>query len=163
MAAGKVVQIIGPVVDVEFPPESLPSLMNALEVRKDGGRVILEVEQHLGNNWVRCVAMDSTDGLRRGTEAVDTGAPITVPVGPATLGRLFNVVGEPLDNLGPVDTAAKYPIHRPAPSFEEQQTEAEVFETGVKVLDLVATFTKGGKVGVYGGAGTGKTVIIQEL
>jgi len=162
-AIGKVVQIIGPVVDVEFPPESLPRLLNALEIQRDGGRIVLEVEQHLGNNWVRCVAMDSTDGLQRGTAAVDTGAPISVPVGPATLGRLFNVVGEPLDNLGPVQSATTYPIHRPPPSFEEQQTKAEPFETGVKVLDLVGTFTKGGKVGVYGGAGTGKTVIIQEL
>jgi len=151
------------VVDVEFPPESLPRLLNALEVQRDGGRIVLEVEQHLGNNWVRCVAMDSTDGLQRGATALDTGAPISVPVGPATLGRLFNVVGEPLDNLGPVQSAKTYPIHRPPPSFEEQQTKAEPFETGVKVLDLVATFTKGGKVGVYGGAGTGKTIIIQEL
>ena len=150
-------------VDVEFPPESLPRLLNALEVQRDGGRIVLEVEQHLGNNWVRCVAMDSTDGLQRGATALDTGAPISVPVGPATLGRLFNVVGEPLDNLGPVQSAKTYPIHRPPPSFEEQQTKAEPFETGVKVLDLVATFTKGGKVGVYGGAGTGKTIIIQEL
>ena len=162
-AVGKIVQIIGPVVDVEFPPESLPKLLNALEVRKNGSRLVLEVEQHLGNNWVRCVAMDSTDGLRRGTEVVDTGGPISVPVGPATLGRIFNVVGEPLDNLGMVERTKTYPIHRPPPSFEDQQTTPAVFETGIKVLDLVSTFTKGGKVGVYGGAGTGKTVIIMEM
>ena len=161
--AGKIVQIIGPVVDVEFPPNALPSLLNALVVEDGDRRIVLEVEQHLGNNWVRSVAMDSTDGLRRGLSATDTGAPISVPVGPSTLGRLFNVLGEPLDNLGPIDAVASYPIHRPAPAFDEQQTTAEMFETGLKVLDLIAPFTKGGKVGVYGGAGTGKTVIIQEL
>ncbi|MBI2939264.1 MAG: F0F1 ATP synthase subunit beta, partial [Chloroflexi bacterium] len=162
-AVGKVVQIIGPVVDLEFPPKQLPSLLNAVDVQKDGGRLVVEVEQHLGNNWVRCVAMDSTDGLRRGASAVDTGAPIAVPVGPETLGRLFNVLGEPIDNRGAVETEQRYPIHRPAPSFEEQRTETEVLETGVKVLDLVATFTKGGKIGLYGGAGTGKTIILQEM
>ena len=161
----RVVQVIGPVVDVEFPPDAAAaSAQRARDHRGRGQRIVLEVEQHLGNNWVRCVAMDSTDGLRRGAAAVDTGAPITVPVGPATLGRLFNVLGEPLDNVGPVDDrASDLPIHRPAPAFDEQQTEAEVFETGIKVIDLIATFTKGGKVGVYGGAGVGKTVIIQEL
>ncbi len=163
MATGKVVQVIGPVVDVEFPPDQLPKLFNAVEIAQNGSRLVLEVEQHLGNNWVRCVAMDSTDGIRRGTEATDTGEAITVPVGPNTLGRLFNVLGEPIDGRGQVESEMKYPIHRPAPDFTEQQTRPEVLETGLKVIDLVATFTKGGKIGAYGGAGVGKTVIIQEL
>ena len=163
MAAGKVVQVIGPVIDVEFPPDSLPRLLNALEINTDGRRLVLEVEQHLGDSWVRCVAMDASEGLRRGAVAVDTGAPISVPVGPQALGRLFNVLGEPIDNAGPVETTQRFPIHRPAPTYAEQQTEAAVFETGLKVIDLVAPFTRGGKVGVYGGAGVGKTVIIQEL
>ncbi|MBI2861414.1 MAG: F0F1 ATP synthase subunit beta, partial [Chloroflexi bacterium] len=163
MAVGKVVQIIGPVIDVEFGHEGLPQLYNALEIRHDGGKLVVEVAQHIGNNWVRCVAMSSTDGLARGAEAMDTGAPISVPVGPATLGRLFNVLGEPIDGLGPVETEQRYPIHREAPSFEEQETKLQVLETGLKVVDLVAPVTKGGKVGMYGGAGVGKTVIIQEL
>ncbi len=163
MATGKVVQVIGPVVDVEFPPDQLPKLFNAVEIAQNGSRLVLEVEQHLGNNWVRCVAMDSTDGIRRGTETTDTGEAITVPVGPNTLGRLFNVLGEPIDGRGQVESEMKYPIHRPAPDFTEQQTRPEVLETGLKVIDLVATFTKGGKIGAYGGAGVGKTVIIQEL
>ncbi len=163
MATGKVVQVIGPVVDVEFPPDQLPKLFNAVEIAQNGSRLVLEVEQHLGDNWVRCVAMDSTDGIRRGTEATDTGGAITVPVGPNTLGRLFNVLGEPIDGRGQVESEMKYPIHRPAPDFTEQQTRPEVLETGLKVIDLVATFTKGGKIGAYGGAGVGKTVIIQEL
>ena len=163
MATGKVVQVIGPVVDVEFPPDQLPKLFNAVEIAQNGSRLVLEVEQHLGDNWVRCVAMDSTDGIRRGTEATDTGEAITVPVGPNTLGRLFNVLGEPIDGRGQVESEMKYPIHRPAPDFTEQQTRPEVLETGLKVIDLVATFTKGGKIGAYGGAGVGKTVIIQEL
>ena len=160
---GKVVQIMGPVVDVEFPPDELPEIYSALEVLNDGDRLVVEVQQHLGENWVRCVAMDTTDGLRRGLVAVDTGVGITVPVGPATQGRIFNVLGEPIDELGPVETEVRYPIHRPAPTFEEQATEAEVFETGLKVIDLVAPFTRGGKTGVFGGAGVGKTVIIMEL
>jgi F-type H+/Na+-transporting ATPase subunit beta len=161
---GKVVQVIGAVVDVEFPPEQLPALLNAVVVtRADGGTLVLEVEQHLGNNWVRCVAMDSTDGLGRGALAVDTGGPISVPVGEATLGRLFNVLGNAIDNVGEVKTEKRSPIHRAPPSFVEQSTEVEVFETGVKVIDLIATFTKGGKVGLFGGAGVGKTVTIQEL
>jgi F-type H+-transporting ATPase subunit beta len=160
---GKVVQVIGPVVDVEFPAGRLPGLLNALVVDKENGPVVIEVEQHLGNNWVRCVAMDSTEGIRRGSDVSDTGAPIEVPVGPPTLGRMFNVLGQPIDGLGPVETETKFPIHRPAPAFDEQVTEAQVFETGIKVIDLVATFTRGGKIGIYGGAGTGKTVIIQEL
>jgi F-type H+-transporting ATPase subunit beta len=165
MAVGKIVQIQGVVVDVEFPAEGLPEIYNALEVHIEGSEkpLICEVQQHLGNDWVRAVAMSTTDGLRRGADAVDTGQPIMVPVGPATLGRIFNVVGEPVDNAGPVDTDIEYPIHRPAPSFEEQSTTISVFETGVKVIDLIAPFTQGGKTGVFGGAGTGKTVIIMEL
>src|SRR5262245_39990509 len=161
---GKVVQVIGAVVDVEFPPERLPALLSALEVTKaDGGKLVLEVQQHLGNNWVRCVAMDSTDGLGRGALVADTGGPIAVPVGEATLGRLFNVLGDAIDNVGEVKTDLRSPIHRQPPSFIDQATEVEVFETGVKVIDLIATFTKGGKVGLFGGAGVGKTVTIQEL
>jgi len=165
MAVGKIVQIQGVVVDVEFPAEGLPEIYNALEVKMEGSDkpLICEVQQHLGNDWVRAVAMSTTDGLRRGADAVDTGQPISVPVGPATLGRIFNVLGEPVDNAGPVDTDIEYPIHRPAPSFEEQSTTISVFETGVKVIDLIAPFTQGGKTGVFGGAGTGKTVIIMEL
>jgi F-type H+/Na+-transporting ATPase subunit beta len=163
MAQGKVVQVIGPVVDVEFPPEQLPNLYNAVEIIKDSETITVEVAQHLGNNWVRCVAMGPTDGVRRGAEANDTGSPIMVPVGPHTLGRLFNMLGQPLDNLGPVPSAMRYPIHRPAPAFQDQQTKAEVLDTGIKVIDLIAPVTRGGKVGMYGGAGVGKTVIIQEL
>ena len=164
-ATGRVVQVLGGVVDVEFPAESLPAIYDAIEVDRGEGQspLILEVEKHLGNNWVRTVAMDATDGLQRGRSARATGAPISVPVGPETLGRIFNVLGEPVDGLGPVDASLKYPIHRPAPSFAEQSTRVEVFETGVKVLDLIAPFTKGGKTGIFGGAGTGKTVIIMEL
>lgn len=160
---GRIVQVMGPVVDVEFPPEQLPEIYNGLEIPRDGGRLVVEVQNHLGNDWVRTVAMDSTDGLRRGMEVIDTGAPITMPVGPNTLGRIFNVLGEPIDHLGPVEATDFYPIHRPAPPFEEQVTEPEFFETGIKVIDLVAPFTKGGKTGVFGGAGVGKTVIIMEL
>ncbi len=163
MATGKVVQIFGPVVDVEFEPEQLPAIYNALETRIDGRRLVLEVQQHMGNNWVRTVAMSSTDGLKRDSEVTDTGSPITVPVGDQTLGRIFNVLGEPIDEQGPVETKLRYSIHRPAPSFEEQETTPRVFETGMKVIDLIAPFMKGGKVGVFGGAGVGKTVIIQEL
>jgi F-type H+/Na+-transporting ATPase subunit beta len=160
---GRVVQIMGPVVDIEFPSGTLPEIYDAVEIPRDGGRLIAEVQQHLGNDWVRCVAMDATDGLRRGMEAISTGAPITVPVGPATLGRIFNVIGEPIDNAGPVEAQEYLPIHRPAPSFEEQVTRPEFLETGLKVIDLIAPFTRGGKTGVFGGAGVGKTVIIQEL
>jgi F-type H+-transporting ATPase subunit beta len=163
-ATGKIVQVIGPVVDVEFPPERLPDLLNALIVtRPDGTQMTIEVAQHLGNNWVRCVAMDTTDGLSRGALAADTGAPISVPVGEATLGRLFNVLGQAIDNVGDVNAATTSPIHRAPPSFTEQSVQAEVFETGIKVIDLIATFTRGGKVGLFGGAGVGKTVTIQEL
>jgi len=163
MAEGKVVQVIGTVVDIEFPPEELPPIYNAVEVEMDGGKLIAEVEQHLGNNWVRCLAMGSTDGLKRGARAVDTGQPIAIPVGPATLGRLFNVLGEPIDELGPVDAQERWPIHRPPPKLEEQETTPQVLETGLKVIDLICPFTRGGKVGAYGGAGVGKTVIIMEL
>jgi F-type H+-transporting ATPase subunit beta len=161
---GKLVQIIGTVVDVEFPAEELPEIYNAIEIEAgDGNKLLAEVQQHLGNNWVRCLTMDTTDGLRRGAECTDTGAPIAVPVGRACLGRLFNVLGQPLDGLGEVKADEHWPIHRPPPTFEERETEPLVLETGLKVLDLVSPFTKGGKVGAYGGAGVGKTVIIMEL
>ena len=163
MAKGKVVQIIGTVVDVEFPPEELPAIYNAVEIEMAGGKVVGEVQQHLGNNWVRCLAMGSTDGLGRGAEAVDTGQPISVPVGPPTLGRLFNILGEAIDNLGDVETKERRPIHRPPPSFEEQSTTTQILETGMKVIDLITPFTKGGKIGAYGGAGVGKTLVILEL
>ena len=163
MANGKVVQVIGTVVDVEFPPDELPALFNALEMDNVGEKLVLEVEQHVGNNRVRCLALGTTEGLARGTDVSDTGGPVQVPVGPETLGRLFNVLGESLDNLGPVETPARWPIHRPPPSFEEQVTASELLETGIKVFDLVTPFVKGGKIGAYGGAGVGKTVIIQEL
>jgi F-type H+-transporting ATPase subunit beta len=162
-AIGKVSQVIGTVVDVEFPAEQLPDIYEAITIEMGEKNLIAEVQQHLGNNWVRCLAMDTTDGLARGAKAVSTGSPITIPVGEATLGRLFNVLGEGIDNLGEVKTDERWPIHRPAPTLEERETSPQVLETGVKVLDLVSPFTKGGKVGAYGGAGTGKTVIIQEL
>jgi len=163
MAKGKVVQIIGTVVDVEFPPDELPTLFNAVEITTDGGKILLEVQEHIGNNWVRCLSLAPTDGLARGAEAVDTGEPITVPVGRGTLGRLFDVRGEAIDNLGAVEAADKWPIHRSPPSFQEQETVPHLLETGLKVIDLVTPFTKGGKIGAYGGAGVGKTVIIMEL
>ncbi len=168
-SVGQIVQITGAVVDVAFPPGELPEIYNALEVIRDGDgtgtreTLVLEVQQHLGNEWLRCVAMDSTEGLKRGMKVVDTGGPITVPVGECTLGRIFNVLGRPIDNKGPVEAKEYRPIHQPAPPFEEQVTHVEVFETGLKVIDLVAPFTKGGKTGVFGGAGVGKTVIIMEL
>jgi len=163
-ANGRVVQILGGVVDVEFPAEGLPEVYHAIEIPREGELpLILEVQKHLGNNWVRCVAMDSTDGLQRGVPAIATGAPIRVPVGPATLGRIFNVLGRPVDGLGEVETDQFYPIHRPAPQFVEQSTRVEVFETGIKVIDLIAPFTRGGKTGIFGGAGVGKTIIITEL
>ena len=175
-ATGEVAQVIGVVVDVLFPPERLPEIYNAIEIEmtpqgereqesgpRESTKLICEVQQHLGQDMVRAVAMGSTDGLRRGLNAVDTGAPISVPVGPSTLGRVFNVLGEPIDNKGQVATAERSSIHRPAPSFEEQSTQIEMLETGIKVIDLIAPFTKGGKTGVFGGAGVGKTVIIQEL
>ncbi|HET6465730.1 MAG TPA: F0F1 ATP synthase subunit beta [Nitrospiria bacterium] len=168
---GTVIQVIGPVVDVEFPPGKLPNLLNALRIEQEEDqkagtpkiRLTLEVAQHLGENRVRGVAMSTTDGLVRGMPVKDTGAPISVPVGRETLGRLLNVLGEPVDEKGPIKTKKTYPIHRPAPSLEEQETKTEVLETGIKVLDLLEPYSKGGKVGLFGGAGVGKTVIILEL
>ena len=185
MATGRVIQITGPVVDVEFPPGELPELYNALEIFRPtedsedgdgngssglgggagpgGERLVVEVQQHLGNNWVRTVAMSTTDGLARGAEVVDTGAAISVPVGAPTLGRVFNVLGDAIDGGPQVQVDKTLPIHRLPPSFAEMETEATVFETGIKVIDLISPFRRGGKVGVFGGAGVGKTVIIQEL
>ena len=163
-ANGRVVQILGGVVDVEFPNGDVPDLFEAITVDREGKEpLVLEVQKHLGGSWVRTVAMDSTDGLQRGLPAQSTGAPITVPVGPTTLGRIFNVLGNVIDKKGDIQATTKYPIHRSAPAFEEQSTRVEIFETGVKVIDLIAPFTKGGKTGIFGGAGTGKTVIIMEL
>jgi F-type H+-transporting ATPase subunit beta len=171
MNTGKVVQVIGPVVDAEFEPGKLPAIFNALSVQgeyESGGKkskldLTLEVQQHLGDNTVRAVAMSSTDGLTRGMEAKDTGAPISVPVGRATLGRILNVLGKPVDQMGEVQAEKSYPIHRPAPSFEALSTKAQILETGIKVIDLLAPYAKGGKIGLFGGAGVGKTVIIMEL
>ncbi len=165
MNVGKVVQVIGPTVDVAFEPEQLPKLLNAIKVedKERGIRLTIEAALHVGDNIVRCVAMSSTDGLVRGMPAVDTGAPVSVPVGEACLGRIFNLLGEPIDGKGPVKAEKSYPIHRPAPSFEEQETSIQIFETGIKVVDLLAPYQKGGKVGLFGGAGVGKTVILQEL
>ncbi|MHB8377118.1 MAG: F0F1 ATP synthase subunit beta [Dehalococcoidia bacterium] len=163
MADGTVAQVIGTVVDVEFPSDSLPALYNALEITMDSGTITAEVEQHLGNNWVRALAMEPTEGLRRGAAVRDTGRPITVPVGPGTLGRLFNVLGKPLDKRGDVADDHMASIHRKAPSFEEQETQVQVLETGIKVVDLIAPLVRGGKVGLFGGAGVGKTVLIKEL
>ena len=163
MAKGKVAQVIGTVVDIEFPPDELPALYNAVDIPREGEKIVMEVQQHVGNNWVRCLAMSPTDGLERGAEAIDTGAPLAVPVGRATLGRLFNMLGEPLDGLGKVDADEHWPVHRPPPSLQEQETSIQMLETGLKVIDLVTPFTRGGKVGAFGGAGVGKTIIIQEL
>jgi len=170
MNVGHVVQVIGVVVDIRFPPGQVPDIYNAIKIKSDKedmfGRKIdltLEVAQHLGNNTVRTVAMSSTDGLVRGMEAIDTGAPITVPVGRATLGRLVDVLGEPIDGLGAIESDTKYPIHRPAPPLTEQSTREEQLETGIKVIDLLVPFLKGGKIGLFGGAGVGKTVVVMEL
>ncbi|PKB67404.1 MAG: F0F1 ATP synthase subunit beta [SAR202 cluster bacterium Io17-Chloro-G4] len=163
MATGKVVQIIGTVVDVEFEPDQLPKLFDALSVERDGEKLVLEVQQHVGNNWVRCLALGTTDGLARGVDVEDTGDKVLVPVGQETLGRLFDVTGTPLDNLGPVEAGEFWPIHRDAPAFDDQNPTVEILETGIKVFDLITPFMKGGKIGAYGGAGVGKTVIIQEL
>lgn len=160
--AGHVTQVVGPVVDVHFPGD-LPAILNALHVERDDGRLVLEVAQHLGEHSVRTVAMGATEGLVRGMQAVDSGQPIQVPVGPATLGRIVNVVGEPVDEGGPLKTAETYPIHRPAPEFVDQSTETEIMVTGIKVVDLLAPYAKGGKIGLFGGAGVGKTVLIMEL
>ncbi|MBE9521632.1 MAG: F0F1 ATP synthase subunit beta [Proteobacteria bacterium] len=163
MAKGTVVQVIGTVIDMEFPPGELPAINNGIVISQDGTQIIVEAQQHIGNNWVRGVALTATEGLQRGAEAVDMGTPITVPVGKETLGRLFNVFGEPLDNLGEVKTDLRYPIHRAPPPLEEQETTPQMLETGLKIMDLVTPFTRGGKVGAYGGAGVGKTVVITEL
>ena len=163
MATGKVTQVIGTVVDVEFPADGMPGIYNALETSIAGERLVLEVEQHIGNNWVRCLALGATEGLVRGVDAVDTGNAVSVPVGDPTLGRLFNALGETLDGLEEVESDDIWPIHRKPPTFEDQATQVEILETGIKVMDLITPFTKGGKVGAYGGAGVGKTVIIQEL
>ncbi len=161
---GQVVQVQGGVVDVEFTDGQLPELFEAIEIEREGETpLVLEVQKHLGDNWVRTVSMDTTDGLRRGVDAVATGAPIMVPVGMSTLGRIFNVLGQPVDGMDEVEADAYYPIHRQAPSFAEQATSVEIFETGIKVIDLIAPFTKGGKTGIFGGAGVGKTVVITEL
>ncbi|NLB42518.1 MAG: F0F1 ATP synthase subunit beta [Clostridiales bacterium] len=160
---GFITQVIGPVIDVRFEFGNLPNLYNAITIDNHGKKLVVEVAQLLGDNIVRCIAMDSTDGLRRGDQAVDTGSPITIPVGEATLGRMVNVLGEPIDGKPPIKGQKEYPIHRPAPSFEEQQTQPEILETGIKVVDLIAPYTKGGKIGLFGGAGVGKTVLIQEL
>ncbi len=165
LTKGTIVQVLGAVVDVEFPPDKLPEIYNALTTRPSGATedLVLEVEQLLGNNWVRCVAMGPTDGLQRGTPAFDSGSPISVPVGAKTLGRIFNVLGQAIDNKGQVTDSPRLPIHRAAPTLEEQTSNIEVFETGMKVIDLICPFMKGGKIGAFGGAGVGKTVIIQEL
>jgi F-type H+/Na+-transporting ATPase subunit beta len=163
-ATGRVIQITGPVVDIQFPAGKLPAILNAVEILREGGEpLVCEVQQHLGNNWVRSVAMTTTDGLARGVPVRDTGAAITVPVGEVTLGRVFDVLGKPIDGKGPVTADTMLPIHRDPPSFDDQTTEVEVFETGLKIIDLICPFKKGGKVGIFGGAGVGKTVIIQEL
>ncbi len=163
MAKGRVAQVIGTVVDVEFPPDELPALNNAVEISLGDRKVVLETQHHIGNNWARCLALSPTDGIARGAEAIDTGASISVPVGRETLGRLFNIEGQPLDNLGPVNAKEHWPIHRLPPPFTEQEPSTEMLETGIKVMDLITPFTKGGKIGAYGGAGVGKTVIIMEL
>ncbi|MBP1564204.1 MAG: F0F1 ATP synthase subunit beta [Oscillospiraceae bacterium] len=160
---GKIVQVIGAVVDISFPKESLPRLLNAIEIDNNGVKLTVEVAQHIGDDVVRCIAMSTTDGLVRGMPAVDTGTPIKVPVGRETLGRIFNLLGEPVDEKPAPETQEKWPIHREAPSYEEQTAASEVLETGIKVIDLIAPYLKGGKIGLFGGAGVGKTVLIQEL
>ncbi len=163
MNKGKIHQIIGPVIDIKFKEDEMPELMNAVEIMLDGRRIVTEVAQHMGDDVARCVALSSTDGLQRGMEATDTGAPITISVGKEVLGRMFNVLGEPIDDKPAIETKMKASIHRAAPSFEEQDTSSQIFETGIKVIDLIAPYTRGGKVGLFGGAGVGKTVLIQEL
>ncbi|PYP54831.1 MAG: F0F1 ATP synthase subunit beta [Gemmatimonadetes bacterium] len=163
-SVGKIVQVIGPVIDVEFEPEQLPELYNAVTVKLDSGQLVAEVEQHIGRNQVRAVAMSSTDGIVRGMDVVDTGHPITVPVGKPALGRILNVIGEPVDEGPPIPKdAERWPIHRGTPAFVDLEPKTQVFETGIKVIDLIAPFVKGGKIGLFGGAGVGKTVVIQEL
>ncbi len=167
MNQGMIVQVIGPVVDIDFSDGHLPAILNAVRIPRPGANgesdLVVEVQQHLGDNRVRTVAMDSTDSLQRGMAAIDTGGPISVPVGPGVLGRLINVTGEAIDGLGPIEAEKRYPIHRPAPEFQDLSTKKEIFETGIKVIDLLEPYSKGGKTGLFGGAGVGKTVIIQEL
>ena len=160
---GKVVQVIGPVIDIKFDSDSLPNLYNGININMGEHILVAEVEQHVGDDIVRAIAMEATEGLKRGMEAIDTGKPISVPVGDEVLGRLFNVLGNPIDNAGEINAKESYPIHRPAPSFKDQSVEPEMFETGIKVIDLLAPYQKGGKIGLFGGAGVGKTVLIQEL
>ncbi|PAB58289.1 F0F1 ATP synthase subunit beta [Anaeromicrobium sediminis] len=160
---GKVIQIIGPVLDIKFESDNLPELLNAIEIDLNGKKIVAEVAQHVGDDTVRCISMSSTDGLTRGVDAINTGAPISVPVGQKTLGRLFNVLGEAIDEKGDVGSEEKFPIHREAPPFDEQDTSSQLFETGIKVVDLLAPYVKGGKIGLFGGAGVGKTVLIMEL
>ena len=160
---GTVIQVQGPVLDIRFPDDQLPQLLSAIEIPLGERVIVAEVAQHIGDNVVRCVAMSSTDGLQRGVEATDTGAPISVPVGDSCLGRVFNLLGQPIDNKPPVEGDDRWPIHRPAPSYEEQQPATEILETGIKVIDLICPYAKGGKIGLFGGAGVGKTVLIQEL
>ncbi len=160
---GRVVQVIGPVLDIRFESGRLPDLLNAIEIDNDGTKITAEVAQHIGDNVVRCIAMNSTDGLRRGVTAVDMGGPISVPVGEETLGRMFNLLGDPIDNKPAPENVQRWPIHRPAPAYDEQQGATEILETGIKVVDLIAPYAKGGKIGLFGGAGVGKTVLIMEL
>ncbi len=164
-ATGKIVQVIGPVIDIRFDPEHLPSIKNAIQIdnKEEHQLMVAEVAQHIGDDTVRCIAMSSTDGLVRGMDCTDTGAPIQVPVGDEVLGRMFNVLGEPIDGLGPVNASKHLPIHRQAPTFAQQQTTSEILETGIKVIDLLCPYSKGGKIGLFGGAGVGKTVLMQEL
>ncbi len=163
MNIGKVIEILGPVLDIRFRDGELPNLLNAVEVRGDEKKLICEVMQHIGDNVARCIAMGSTDGLRRGLDAVDTGSPITVPVGEECLGRVFNLLGEPVDDMPAPEAKERWPIHRPAPAYDEQESATEIFETGIKVVDLICPYAKGGKIGLFGGAGVGKTVLIMEL
>ena len=160
---GTIVQAIGPVLDIRFPNDAMPQLLNAIEIEHDGKKLVAEVAQHIGDDVVRCIAMSSTDGLQRGIPATDTGSPITVPVGEACLGRIFNLLGEPVDNGPAPEAEERWPIHRPAPSYEEQESTTEILETGIKVVDLICPYAKGGKIGLLGGAGVGKTVLIMEL
>jgi F-type H+-transporting ATPase subunit beta len=163
-STGAVTQIIGPVLDIEFASGNLPKVYNAIEVTTESGDIVVcEVQQLLGDNKVRAVSMSSTDGMKRGVEAVDTGSPISVPVGTPTLGRIFNILGQPVDEMGPVDSSETLPIHRNAPAFTDLETKPAVFETGIKVVDLLAPYRRGGKIGLFGGAGVGKTVLIMEL
>ena len=160
---GTVIQVVGPVLDIRFADGCLPELLNAIEVPNGDQTIVAEVAQHIGDNVVRCIAMSSTDGLQRGIEAIDTGAAISVPVGDECLGRVFNLLGQPIDEKEDVATQERWPIHRPAPSYEDQQGATEILETGIKVVDLICPYAQGGKIGLFGGAGVGKTVLIQEL